>query len=341
MGIDPARVLDFSVNTNPFGPSPKVLEAIRTVDVTRYPDPSATLLRRALTDALGVADNQVLPGNGAVELVWLTARAYLGPGDTALVVGPTFGEYAQASRAAGATVEYFESTAEDLFELNLASLDRTIDEVQARLIFICNPNNPTGTYLQPSALQPIIESHPRTLFVIDEAYIWSLSAQQSPLAPRSKSLAANVLTLRSMTKDCAIPGIRLGYAVGPEDIIESLRGQQPPWSVNALAQAAGVAALADSEYLKRSLAGIREAKTWLIEALISEWHVPFMSETNFILLDVFSGAVVQEALLKSGFYVRDCASFRLPECVRISVRTMPECQQLVPALHAVLAPWLS
>lgn len=305
-------VLDFSVNTNPFGPPPAVLEAFRKADVTRYPDPEALALREAIAKRHSVPVECVLPGNGSVEVIWLAAAAYLEPGRTAMVAGPTFGEYAAAALAAGAQVGA---------ELKGSTV-----------AFFCNPNNPTGTLKDPVVLKAMAEEHPDTLFVVDEAYLPFVQAGSC----LDGGLLSNLLILRSLTKDCAIPGLRLGYGVGALEVIQALRAVQPPWSVNAVAQAAGVAALACGDHLQACEKELAEAKGYLVNALSRLGLEVLPSETNFFLVGAGDGAGFREALLEQGICVRDCASFGLPAYVRIGVRTPPECRVLVDAVARVM-----
>lgn len=311
---DPGRrVLDFSVNTNPFGPPPAVLEAFQKADVTRYPDPDALALREAIATRHRGRTDCVLPGNGSVEIIWLIACAYLEPGRTAMVAGPTFGEYAAAARAAGAGVT------------------NTLDG--ATVAFLCNPNNPTGTLRPAAEIREIARASPDTLFVVDEAYLPFLREAPSCL---DAGLMDNLIVLRSLTKDCAIPGLRLGYGVGPHDVIQTLKAVQPPWSVNAPAQAAGVAALGCEGHLGACDQALADAKQYLISSLTALGFEVLPSETNFFLVRVGDGAQFRAKLLEADICVRDCASFGLPDCIRIGVRTMPECQGLVAAAGKVL-----
>lgn len=369
LGLDPQQVLDFSVNTNPFGPAPGVLEALRQVDVQRYPDPEAWELREALGKELRLPVECILAGNGSVELVWLLARSYLGLGDLALVLGPTFGEYEAASKAAGAEVLVVAASPGSSFLLDLERVSSLLASQRPRAVFLCNPNNPTGTFIPPSRVRELVEAYPDLLFVVDEAYLPFLK-QGSPFlsegegpvegntAPRSSSLSRgtraysgigsgtmeNLVVLRSMTKDCAIPGLRLGYALGPKDILEVLRVVQPPWSVSAPAQAAGLAALRDQEHLRRSLSALEEAKHYLMAALAELGLAVCPSVTNFFLVHLKSGVPhylrsgreFRAALLREGCCVRDCTSFGLPDYIRIGVRTLPECERLVATVARVL-----
>lgn len=332
LGTAADAVIDFSVCTNPFGPSPKVLQALRSVDISRYPDPEATSLRCAIADRLALSPSNIFVGNGTSEIILLLAVAYLSPGDTAYIVGPTYGEYERAARIAGANVITHAAKAEDGFAVDMAKLGEEIESASPRAIFICNPNNPTGMYFDPSDLEGLFSQFEDALFVLDEAYISFVQGGRScaGLLPRD-----NLAVLHSMTKEHALAGLRLGYCAGSPTIIEDLRKVAPPWSVNSMAQAAGVAALQDKEHLTRSLDLTAEAKVFLTAALEEEGFKVYPSAANFFLVQIGDGAEFRRRLMTSGICVRDCASFGLPEFIRIGVRTLPECERLVEAMKAV------
>jgi L-threonine-O-3-phosphate decarboxylase len=330
-GLRADEVLDFSVNSNPFGPPPGVWQALSQVPLDRYPDREALALRRAVAEVTGIGPAQILAGNGTAELIWLVALAYVRPNDAVLVAGPTFGEYARAARLMGARVEGWTARPETGFAFDAAELGQKLAGGAYRLVFICTPNNPTGQVLPLEILADWARTHPQTLFVVDEAYLAFV-----PGAPSATSLrAANVLVLRSMTKDYALAGLRLGYAAGSELVIEALRQVRPAWSVNALAQAAGVAALQDRAFLESSLAQLRAAKQALVAGLVRLGYHPADSRTHYFLMPVGGGAEFRRALLRHGLLVRDCASFGLPGYVRVAPRRPEENARLLSGLEAL------
>ena len=320
LGLSPDDVLDFSANSNPFGPSPLVREALAKVPLDRYPDRESLALRRALAEKLALAPEQILVGNGSAELIQLAAQAFLRPGDSALVLGPTFGEYARAAQLTGADVHPMAASPKDGFAFDADAILVKLAE-HPRVVFICNPNNPTGQCLPEGMLHQWAAAHPETLFVVDEAYLPFVPGMESALACN----ANNILVLRSMTKDHALAGLRLGYAVGPADLIAVLTRQRPPWNVNALAQAAGLAALQDEAHLAETLTQLRREKDLLVQGLQSLGYTPVPSQTPFFLLPVGNGAAFRSALLaRGGILVRDCASFGLPQHIRIAPRRPKE-----------------
>ncbi len=332
--IDPPAVLDFSVNSNPFGPSPRIRPALAHVPLERYPDREALALRRALAGRLGVAPECLVVGNGTAELLWLTAQAFLEPGDRVLVVGPTFGEYARVASLAGAMVHHWTAPEADGFAVAGDGVRQHLQRLQPRLAFVCNPNNPTGNVLSPETLIDWAAACRGTLFVVDEAY--------HAFAPDFQSVLhrgpANVLVLRSMTKDYALAGLRLGYAIGDPAVINALSRVRPAWNVNAFALAAGLIALEDDAHLRRTLAALQAARQSLVTGLTALGWPSLPSAVHYFLVRAGDGAALRCALLERDILVRDCASFGLPAYVRIATRRPEENARLLEALACLPQP---
>ncbi|HEX4143600.1 MAG TPA: histidinol-phosphate transaminase [Pirellulales bacterium] len=330
LGLSPDEVLDFSSNTNPFGPAPGVRAAVAGAPIDRYPDRDSHELRAALSQRFDLPVENILAGNGASELIWLTGLAFLQPGDAVLISGPTYGEYARAAQLAGAHPRQCTAQAADGFRVPCAAIDEALAEVAPRVVFICHPNNPTGTPVPLENLAAWAKRYRESLFIVDEAYL------EFTAAPSALTLAAeNVLVLRSMTKAYALAGLRLGFALGKPRLIEAMRRVRPPWSVNAMAQAAGIAALDDRDHLAASLVALAAAKRSLVANLAATGRVPAESATSFLLLDVGDAGRARVALLRRGLLVRDCASFGLPEYIRISVQRPENNDRLVAALREI------
>jgi histidinol-phosphate aminotransferase len=328
-GLNPDDVLDFSVNSNPYGPSPAVMQALSAVPLDRYPDRDSQVLRRALGAHLGgILPSRIVAGNGTAELVWQVAQSFLRTGDDVLVVGPTFGEYERASALMGARVVRWTAQPDQSFDVDALDVARCLEELRPRLAFVCNPNNPTGTMLSLDAIVDWARSSPGTLFMVDEAYMAFGPGNGSAVV----LTGANVLVLRSMTKDYGLAGLRLGYAVGHEAIVDALARIRPAWNVNALAQAAGVAALSDQAYLVRTLEDLVRDKETLVEGLRKLGWSPLPSAVHFFLMQVGDGAAFRQELLRHRIQVRDCASFGLPAYVRIAPRRPEENAQLLAAV---------
>jgi histidinol-phosphate aminotransferase len=329
LGLRAEEVLDFSTCTNPYGPSPLVRNAIAQVAIGQYPDRQALAFREALAESLGVSTSAILVGNGSSELIWLTALAFLRERDKVLVLGPTYGEYARAAEIMGACVTMLHADEERNFILDEEEINRNLNRLQPGLVFLSNPNNPVGTIIPPDVIRKWANAYPQTLFVVDEAYLAFAPHIITAMTPSCD----NLLILRSMTKDYGLAGLRLGYAVGHEELIAKLARVQPPWSVNTLAQAAGGVALRDQNHLERSLNLVRRAKTELVLALAELGLETVPSAVHYFLVRVGDGAGFRASLLSGGILVRDCASFGLSEFVRIGTGCPQHNARLVKAIR--------
>ncbi len=330
----PPGLLDFSANVNPFGPSPRIWEAMREVPIDQHPDPRAAPLRNLLAEIEGLDARQILVGNGAVDLIYQVAVAYLRAGDRVLIVQPTFGEYANAAAIMGAEIVALDTRvgaqhAVPLHEINLDALQKVARESNPRVIFLCNPNNPTGTYLECQAIEQLRRACPDTLVVLDQVFVRFVADAWSS---REWLPFDNLILLRSLTKDYALTGLRVGYAMASTNTIAALEKVQPPWSVNALAQAAAMAALRDEDHLRTSLAALARAKEDLVRDLTQLGMTVFPSRVHFFLMHVGSAFEFTQRLLERQILVRDGTSFGLPEFVRIAARRPSENARLVEAI---------
>lgn len=335
LGLRPEEALDFSANTHPFGPPAGVAPALACLGraLERYPDSEAGELRGRLGERLGVSPARILCGNGSAEILWLAALAYLQPGAPVLILGPTFGEYRVAAALAGAEAVEHRAREEDGFVPDIEGALEAAHRLRPQALFLCNPNNPTGHYLGREAVARLVAALPEALVVLDEAYV---SLAESPWRALDLLDRGNVLMVRSLTKDYALAGLRLGYALGREDLIAALRQVQPPWSVNAAAQAAGLAALADAGYLEVVLRRLAEAKTYLLEGLTALGLFCQPSAAPFFLVKVGHAPTLRHQLLQRGILVRDCSSFGLTQHIRLSPRSLEDCRRLLAALKEIM-----
>jgi histidinol-phosphate aminotransferase len=326
LGISPDSVMDFSVCTNPFMPPPEIRKlSLGEFPINQYPDPEASELKEHLSAKLGVPAHNIIVGSGTTELIRLIALAYFRPGDMVLVLEPTYGEYEVAARIAGATIVKQRMKEIDNFAPQLEETIGLIRHHHPRAVFLCNPNNPTGKYLSRKDIEMILPALGDGLLVIDEAY---LSFVAEPWSSQNLISRASVVLLRSMTKDYGLAGLRLGYAVTDEKIVDFLRRVRPPWSVNAIAQKAGSMML-DDDYLEETRPKIREAKQFLLDGLSRLGFRTVPSDAHYFLVKVGDARAFRTALLRRGIQVRDCTSFGLPQYIRISPRTLPECQKFM------------
>lgn len=333
LGWQPSEVLDFSVNSNPFGTFPALQHAIADIDISRYPDRDCLALRDALaqhrsTDGQVIEPEQLIITNGTAELIALIAAVYLTSADTVLVCGPTFGEYARACRLQGATVNMLTADRATNFGFDLNDMHNALVATRTKICFICNPNNPTGQVIPHGALLKLAQAHPHTLFVIDEAY-----ANFVPKLDRFTRVdCRNILAMCSMTKDVAIAGIRLGYGLGHSEIIQALSLARTPWSVNSIAQTLGVMALQHWKPIAAQLETLQAYKTTLMTALRQQGWEVVSSNTNYFLVNVSDASACRSFLMARKLQVRDCASFGLPSYIRVATRLPQDNQKLIAAL---------
>ena len=339
LGIQSGEVLDFSASINPLGPSQRVREAISGVDLAAYPDPECGMLREALSDTLGVESRRILPGNGSTELIHLLARSYLSGQHKVVIFAPTFGEYHAACSIEGQTPMALTPSNEDAasgnFRWDIEDAAARIARVSPSLVFLCNPNNPTGVYMQQEEVKSIADAVGSTgILVIDEAYLPFVEESWDSVPMIS---SGNVVVLRSMTKDFALTGLRLGYLLAPEDIIAKVKSFQYSWSVNSLAQAAGIAALGDSGHVARGRQVVKAGREFLAEVAERLGLSCTLGTANFMLLNVGCAKDVRRSLLiDHHICVRDCTSFGLPEHIRIGIRNQGENRRLAGALEQVM-----
>jgi len=330
LGLNPADVLDFSVNSNPYGPAPQVRAALTAVPLDCYPDREAIALRRALSARFNLAADCFVAGNGSAELFWLLAFVTLSAGSPVLIIEPTFGEYRRVSSLMGAAIHTWQASPDD-FYLDAVAITTELRRLRPKLVFVCNPNNPTGQTLSPAQLAEWASLQPDSLLVVDESYLGFTPALDSALTIPAR----NLVVIRSMTKDYALAGLRLGYAASHNRaLIAALAAVRPAWNVSGLAQAAGVAALSTGDYLSRCLIDLYRAKADLLAGLVELGFAPVPSATHYFLMRVGHAPEFRRKLLRQGVLVRDCASFGLPEFVRLATRRPEQNERLLAAIRA-------
>lgn len=337
-GPGPAPVLDFSANGNVIGPPPAALRAIAEVDVSLFPDRRCTALRHAIGTHHNVPADWIVPGNGSTEIIWAVARAFLAPGDVTLVVEPTYGEYAVACQAVGAQVQRVvldlpsPGTGGPRFK-KVGAVTEAVQTLRPPVVWLCNPNNPTGALFPSQLLAELVQLASATLYVVDEAYLTLATEATSAL---SLAGTGQVLVIRSLTKDTALAGVRLGYGVADAAIASAVASMIPPWSVSSVAQAAGLAAMADPAHLARARVEVARSRSHLLAGLCRLGLNPYPTAANFVLVPVGDGAALTAQLLAEGIAVRDATSFGLPGCIRIGVRSIEDQERLLASLGKIL-----
>ena len=321
LGLSMDEIVDFSVCCNPYSLPAEIMRCLKKLPVHLYPDSDSTELKNGIARKLGIAPSRILVGSGTTELIRLLALVYFKKGARVLLFQPTYSEYELTARIFGAEIIHFQSSADRDFRLEAEEFARTIRESRPEVVFLCNPNNPTGQYLSREEVDLISAACGDSLLILDEAY---LNFVTNPWSSSELLDKGNIVILRSMTKNYAIAGLRLGYMLARDEIINAVRRVCPPWNVNIAAQKVGLAALSADKYLSASLKKVRKSKQILVKNLSALGFRVLPSETNFFLVKVGDAGQFRRLLLKQGFLVRDCTSFGLTQYIRIGARTVPE-----------------
>ena len=333
--LDPATIVKLASNENPRGPSPKVLAAIAAAaaDITRYPDGYGYHLKDALASRLEVSPAQLVLGNGSNDILELATMAYLKPGDAAVYSQHAFAVYPLATHARGATG--IEVPAKDLAH-DLSAMRAAITPA-TRIVFVANPNNPTGTWIAPDVLRAFVASvPPDVVVVLDEAYNEYLDAERQAHATRWIGDHPNLVVSRSFSKAYGLAALRVGYGVMDATVADLLNRVRQPFNVNALAQAAALAALADTDYVDESRRINRAGLAQLAAGFAKLGLTALPSHGNFVLVKVGDAARVNAALLRQGIIVRPVANYGLPEWLRITVGLPEENDRFLAALAVAL-----
>jgi histidinol-phosphate aminotransferase len=334
-GLAERDIVKLASNENPRGPSPRVREAIAdaAAGVMRYPDGNGFALKTALATRFGVEREQVVLGNGSNDILELATQAFLRPGDEAVYSQHAFAVYPLATQARGATgvAVPARDLGHDLDAMRAAITQRT------RIVFVANPNNPTGTWLAPEAMKSFVVALPQdVLIVLDEAY-----NEYLPTTHRSDTASwiadhANLVISRTFSKAYGLAGLRVGYGLMNIAVADMLNRVRQPFNVNSIAQAAALAALADAAYMEESarlnFAGLEQLMRGLDALGIG--YVP--SHGNFLLVRIgVDAAKVYDSLLRKGVIVRPVANYGLPEHLRVTVGLEEENRRFLSALQAV------
>lgn len=331
-GVEPSSVLDFSVSTNPFGPSPRVLKAMANAVIERYPDPLSGELVNAVASYSGVEPSSVLITNGLAQAIWLIAFSFLRKGEGVLICGPTFGEYHVSSSLMGARIIDANAGKEQDFIPSVEDICSIIEKEGPSLVWICNPNNPTGALLGRAEVESILSVCFRkgALLVLDEAYMNFSSDSWNSTDLLEKG---DLIIMKSMTKDFALTGLRLGYILSSSSTKDILSRVQPAWSINAPAQEGGKAALEDIGYYSGTWSDIIRLTVDLETSLKGLGYNVYPTEANFLLMEIGNVAQLKEHLWKDRILVRDCTSFGLEGYIRIGIKKADENRRLLHSLE--------
>ena len=330
------RVIKLASNENPLGPSPKAVEAILPIlsELHRYPDPNAYVLRGKLADRLGLSREWIVLGNGSTEIVEQVCLAFLNPGDEAITGKEMFFKYPISIRFMSA-----EPVLVPLVDYRLR-LDDVLKQVTPRtkVVFIANPNNPTGTLIQRAELDDFMARIPPAIVVVlDEAYHEYLSREQDPDSLRYVREGRNVIILRTFSKIYGLGGLRVGYGIAQPNVIASLNQVREGFNTNSIAQHAAAAALDDDEFIRRTLENNEIGKKYMAEGLKELGVPPVPTCTNFFFLPLpVDCLTVFEQLVRRGVIVRPMDRYDLTKAIRVTVGLPEENEEFLRALAQIL-----
>lgn len=329
-------VIKLASNENPLGPSPRAVSFMKKAlgNLNRYPDANCYYLKQKLSKKFGVTDSNLIIGNGSDEIIVLSTKAFLEPQDEVIIADPTFLIYKIATKIADARIKFvpLKNFKYDLVSMKMAITDKT------KLVFVANPDNPTGTYATRTEVDEFMNGLPEDLIVFfDEAYFeFGTSMRDYPDTLKYLN-KKNIIITRSFSKAYGLSGIRVGYGIANPELIEYMNRAREPFNVNSLAQIGAIAALDDEVFLKRTLQITREGKEFMYKAF-SQMGLSYVpSATNFILVDIKKdSSKIFYDMLKEGVIIRDMKAWQLDTFIRVTVGTMKENKRFVKALKKVL-----
>lgn len=331
------EVIKLASNENPLGVSPKALAAIKeqAYKLNRYPEGACFKLRQRLSKKLNIEANNLLFGNGSDEIIDIIIKTFCRPNEEIITADKTFLEYkiiGQQNSRLARTIP-LNNLCYDLKEIK-----KKIN-IKTKIVFIANPNNPTGTYVNKTEIEEFIKGLPEDIIVVlDEAYFEFVEAPDYPASLDLLKKNPNIIILRTFSKIYGLAGLRIGYAIADKEIIRYMEGARQPFNVNSLAQAAAFAALADTGFIKKTLKTIKEGKKYIYKELdkLNSEYTP--SETNFILINLKKdGRDVFQEMLKKGVIIRELKQYDLDDFIRVTIGTMSENKKFIKALKETLA----
>ena len=341
LGLD--DVIKLASNENPYGPSPLAQQALATAisQLHNYPDGGSWHFKGALSERFAFPRDHIMVGNGSNELLEILIRTFMArPEDNGVTSEATFIVYKLVSQAAGRDMR--EAPLGSGYRYDLEAMARLVDR-RTRIIFIANPNNPTGTYVSAQELNAFIDAvdhgreHDRPLIVLDEAYREYVDAEDYPDSHALVRARPRTVALGTFSKAYGLAGVRCGYGFASPDIIDCVNRVRQPFNVSSLAQIAATAALGDTEFLNSVVARTREGRQWLTQALGALGLEVVPSQTNFVLVKVpRSGAEVFKELMRQGVIVRPMGGYGLADMLRVTVGTPAQNQRCVACFQGLV-----
>lgn len=346
-GLNPEEIVDFSVSINPYPVHESILSAVRECSLIRYPDSTAYDLREKIAHNEKCSPREILAVNGTSQGIHLIGEAFLTEKTTSLIASPAYSQYKNISLLKKSIVLEINCTPQTNFRHSIEEITSAIKENKPKIFWICNPNNPTGSYIPKEEMKRIekaaIESG--TIVVIDEAYV---AFTKDSL--RFRDISPNILRLNSMTKDYGIPGLRLGYIHGDRELLNIIAEYQPEWSISAPAQKAGIACLDEYEYYSGTWSAVRDECERFRGELEKLNLKPIETESNFFMVRLGNrdslpsspqgyASQLQIELESKMMQIRDCSSFGYPDYIRIGIHSRDNNNKLIQAIKEAAYIW--
>jgi threonine-phosphate decarboxylase len=339
------EIIDFSANINFLGPPKVVKEEIKdNLDrIIHYPESGARTFSYNLAEYLNINSENLIIGNGAVEIIYLITKVI--QAERAMVLAPTFSEYEAAIESAGGEIELFKLDREQGFKLDIDRLVKKLKQVDIDLLFLCNPNNPTGDLVEKEKLKQVLQlAKEENIFVVlDEAFLDFLLEEDEHTLIKEAVKRENLLVLRSMTKFFAIPGLRIGYGITNQQLIAKLKASKDPWNINLFAQKVGIKVLKEADYIQRTKEVLKREKIFLYQQLKEmDYLKPYSPTVNYILIDIsdsnYSSQELERELAKRGILIRDCSTYHLlgKDFIRVAVKSRKDNKVLINKLKELL-----
>lgn len=339
LGISENKIIDFSSNINPLGiPKGVQIAAIDSIKYSnRYPDINYRELANSISMYENVPVEWIFASNGAAEAIYRIALNFIP--HNGLILAPTFSEYEQALKTVGTNIKYFNLIEENNFKVTDKILNSINDEVD--IVFICNPNNPTGQLTDKKLLEVIISQSKSVgaIVIIDECFLDFVEDREKYSVSNILKKYDNLIILKAFTKIYAIPGLRLGYCLSSNTkIIRGLKNSGPPWNVSTIAQAAGKAALKERDYLAKSIIYVNEQRKYLVDEMKNLKIKVYESHANYVFFKIIEKIDLKEEMLKSGILIRSCSNYMNLDhhYYRIAVKSKVENKLFIKKLKEIM-----
>jgi histidinol-phosphate aminotransferase len=341
LGIKEKDIIKLASNENPIGPSPLAVRAISMAikSINRYPDGSAFYLKRDLSKAINLKPENIVLGNGSDELIDIISKAFLEEKDEVIISDPAFLEYGIITKTRGSRIKEvaLEGLTERKLTYNIKKIINSINK-KTKVIFLGNPDNPTGAYLNNNQLRQLLSNCPnRVIIVFDEAYREFVDKKDYS-NPADFINKKNIIILRTFSKAYGLAGLRIGYAIAGPKLCEWMERARLPFNVNLLAQVAAESALDDTAHLLRTKRLIRKGKLFLVKSLKRLGFDIIESPANFLLFSYkgLKGTEIFKRLLPQGVIVRDMKAYGLSDWARVNVGTMDENRRFIVSVRRLL-----